>query len=355
MNQESYTWQEIISQPKTWRLTAEGFNKIKGSLADYLDGVDFKQILVIGCGSTYYLSQIVARLITHYSGIPASPAPSSELYFNPHMRAAEGTLLVAISRSGTTTETIWALERFLSEFNGASVVITCYPGIGIAEKAGFVLPASDAQELSIAQTRSFSSMLLLSYGLVSQLAGDPGIWKQAEALPDRLEKVIGNLGDLTERIGYQLDIDHFIFLGSGPLYGLANEAMLKSKEISLTFSEAYHSLEVRHGPMSMINERSLIVGLLSDTGGVEQLNVLKDMKKLGATILVITEDSSSLSGFAPDYLIELKSGLEEWIRGPLYLPILQRIAYFRAEAKDLDPDHPTNLEAVVKLSRDGDQ
>lgn len=354
MKEDSYTWREIISQPKTWRLTAEHFNKAKASLADYLDGVDFKQILVVGCGSTYYLSQIVARLITQYTGIPASPAPSSDLYFFPQMRAPRGTLLVAISRSGTTTETVWAMERFLEEIKGPSVVITCYPEIGIARQAGFVLAAPDAQELSIAQTRSFSSMLLLSYGLVSLLADDPGIWDQAEKLPERLEEIEKNLGDIPAKIGEQLDIDHYVFLGSGPLYGLANEAMLKTKEISLTNAEGYHSLEVRHGPMSMVNNRSLVVGLLSDTGGTEQLNVLKDMKNLGAKILAITEDLSSLSGIEPDYQVELKSGLGEWIRAPLYLPVLQRIAYYRALAKGLDPDNPTNLEAVVKLTRDGD-
>ena len=354
MKEESYTWQEIISQPKTWRSTAEQFNKIKGSLADYLDNVDYKQILVVGCGSTYYLSQSVARLITQYSGIPASAAPSSDLYLFPHMRSPEETLLVAISRSGTTTETIWAMEKFLKEFKGPSVVITCHPNIGVAKKAGFVLAAPDAQELSIAQTRSFTSMLLLSYGLVSLLADDPGIWEQAEKLSGCLENVIDGLGDMTEKIGEQLDIDHYVFLGSGPFYGLANEAMLKTKEISLTFSESYHSLEVRHGPMSMVNSRTLVVGLLSDTGRVEQLNVLMDMKKLGAKILAISEDISSLAGFEPDYQVELKSNLDEWVRGPLYIPVLQRIAYYRALAKGLDPDNPTNLDAVVKLTREGD-
>jgi glucosamine--fructose-6-phosphate aminotransferase (isomerizing) len=83
--------------------------------------------------------------------------------------------------------------------------------------------------------------------------------------------------------------------------------------------------------------------------------VLEDMKALGARILLIAEDFSAFSSFEPDYLVELKSGLGEWIRGPLYLPILQRIAYHRALAKGLDPDKPTNLEAVVKLTREGDQ
>ena len=351
MKEDSYTWQEISSQPKTWRLTANRFNKIKTSLADYLASVKFNQILVIGCGSTYYLSQTVAKLISEYSGIPANSSPSSDLYFFPHMTAPSGTLLVALSRSGTTTETIWALERFREEIGGPSIVVTCYPDKGIANLADFVLAAPDAQERSIAQTRSFSSMLLLSYGLVSQLADDPEIWEQTEKLPDRMEDIVKDMGVIPQKIGEQLDIDHYVFLGSGPFYGLANEAMLKTKEISLTYSEGYHSLEVRHGPMSMVNDRTLVVGLLSDTGQNEQVNVLEDMKELGAKTLIIAENSSRFSGFIPDYQIELNSGLEEWVRGPLYLPILQRIVYHRAITKGLDPDKPTNLEAVVKLTK----
>lgn len=353
MKEKSNTWQEIISQPETWKLTSKRFNDIKKSLGEYLANVKFKQVLVIGCGSTYYLSQSVARLITHFSGIPAVAAPSSDLYFFPKMRADEETLLVAISRSATTTETIWAVERFREVFSGPSIAITCYPDLGISTMVDFVLSAPDAQEKSIAQTRSFSSMLLLSYGLISVLADKPGIWEKAENLPNRLEKLVAELGDLPREIGEQLEIDHYIFLGSGPLYGLANEAMLKTKEISLTYSEAYHTLEVRHGPMSIVNDRSIVIGLLSDTCQNEQISVLEDMQNLGAKTLALVEDGQTLSNFKPDFLVELKSNVGEWVRGPLFLPVLQRIAYYRAQSKGLDPDHPNNLEAVVKLTKDG--
>ena len=349
MKEDSYTWQEIISQPQTWRFTSEEFDKNKDSLSAFLESVEYKQILVIGCGSTYYLSQSVARTIAHYTGNPALAAPSSDLYFFPEMTAPEGTLLIAISRSGTTTETLWAMERFRKQIGGPVVMITCNPDKNLTKLADFVLVAPDAQELSIAQTRSFTSMLLLSQGLVSVLARDPKIWQQSLKLPGILEKIVQDLGKMPEEIGAELEISHFVFLGSGSLYGLANELMLKSKEIALTFSEAYHTLEVRHGPMSMINKNSLVVGFLTDTAQEEQRRVLRDMQDLGAKVLVVIEDSSALSELKPEYLVELNSGIGEWVRGPLYLPAIQRIAYHRAIAKGLDPDNPTNLEAVVKL------
>ena len=83
------------------------------------------------------------------------------------------------------------------------------------------------------------------------------------------------LGDLPQRLGADLEVERFFFLGSGPFYGLACEAMLKLKEMSLSYAEPYHFLEFRHGPMSMVDARTLVVGLLSDTGLTEEIRVLE--------------------------------------------------------------------------------
>ena len=123
--------------------------------------------------------------------------------------------------------------------------------------------------------------------------------------------------------------------------------------MSLSYSEAYHPLEFRHGPMSMVNERALVVALLSDTGLTEELHVLRDMKELGARTLALVEDGSAFAGWHADHVIELRSGLDEWQREPLYLPVIQRLAYYRAVAKGLDPDQPRNLTAVVELQEGG--
>ena len=112
---------------------------------------------------------------------------------------------------------------------------------------------------------------------------------------------MGRLGDLPRHLGADLTIDRIFFLGAGPLYGLANEVMLETKEMSLYYAEAYHPLEFRHGPMSMVNERTLVMGFLSDTGQAEQMHVLKDMKELGARTVALVEDGSVLAGSAFDH------------------------------------------------------
>jgi glucosamine--fructose-6-phosphate aminotransferase (isomerizing) len=347
--EESHTWQEIVSQPQVWRATLDAFELDREGLEGFFDQTDFDQILVVGCGSTHYLAQIAAAVITYRTGISARACPASELWLFPDTVSRSRTLLVAVSRSGMTTETLRALQRF-QELGGApTLAVTCYPESQLAQQAGFVLAAPDAQERSVAQTRSFASMLLLTLGLTATLAHDAEMLERLHRLPDALHGLVDRLGDLPRRMGADLNTERFFFLGGGPLYGLANEAMLKVKEMSLSYSEAYHPLEFRHGPMSMVNERTLIVGLVSDTGLTEELCVLKDMDELGARTLALVEDDSVFAAWQSAHVIELRSGLDEWERGPLYLPVLQRLAYHRAVAKGLDPDRPQNLTAVVEL------
>jgi len=348
MAKQSHTWQEILSQPETWRATLDAFATAKASLEDFLGQADFDQILVVGCGSTYYLAQTAAATLTGCTRIPGRALPSSELWLFPSVIPTDRTLLLTVSRSGATTETLRALERFREVGAGLAIAITCYPESPLSRQADFALVTPAGQEQSIAQTRSFTSMLLLIQALTAALAGSDGMLERLYGLPDVLESLLSRLGDLPQRLGADQEIEQFFFLGGGPFYGLANEAMLKTKEMSLSYAEAYHILEFRHGPVSMVNDHTLVVGLLSDTGLAEEIRVLKDAKELGARTLALVEESASTCWLA-EHVVELRSSLNEWERGPLYLPVVHRLAYHRAVVKGLDPDRPKNLEAVVQL------
>jgi len=349
MSTASHTWQEIVSQSRIWQSTLDGFAADKSALRASLERADFDQVIVVGCGSSYYLAQCAASTFTHWAGKPARAYPSSEAWLFPNIMPRGRSLLLAVSRSGTTTETLKAADQFRETVGSPVLTITCYPESPLAQLADFTLATPRAQEQSIAQTRSFTSMLLLTQALTATIMQDDTMLAHLARLPGVLENLMGRLGDLPRLLGADLTIDRIFFLGAGPLYGLANEAMLKTKEMSLSYAEAYHPLEFRHGPMSMVSERTLVVGLLSDTGHREQVRVLKDMEELGARTLALVEDGSTLAGWRPDHVVELNSGLGEWQRLPLYLPPLQLLAYHSAIAKGLDPDRPNNLDAVVFL------
>lgn len=151
---------------------------------------------------------------------------------------------------------------------------------------------------------------------------------------------MGKYESYAKEIGENLNFDRFYFLGSGIRYGLACEANLKMKEMTLTHSEPFHFLEFRHGPMSMVNENTVVVGMLSDVNRVHEAKVLSEMKMLGGTVAGFGESDADVC---------FESNIPESARGVLYLPILQLMAFYRSVAKGLNPDRPANLTAVVKL------
>jgi glucosamine--fructose-6-phosphate aminotransferase (isomerizing) len=355
MPETQYTWNEIVSQPQVWRSTLELFAASRPALERALARAEYEQIITIGCGSTHYLAQSAAATLAHCTGIPARALPSSELWTFTDTVPNVKTLLLAISRSGRTTETLWALERFREVRTGFTMAVTCYPESDLAGQVDFALFAPDAQEESVAQTRSFASMYVLTQALAAVIARDMTMLERLRHLPDALTSLTDRVGDVARQLGKDLDIEQFFFLGGGPFYGLGNEVMLKVKEMSLSRSEAFHPMEFRHGPMSMVTERTLVVGLHSDSGLAQERCVLEDMARLGARTLALVENAARAgyltgsAGWRPDDVIELQSRLNEWERGPLYLPLLQRLAFHRAVAKGLDPDRPTHLQAVIEL------
>ena len=344
-----YTRAEIDQQSRAWAETLAGFSRQKKTLADALSGSGNQAWLVTGCGSTHYASLSAAALLRRF-GIAAWAYPAAEIvYFGDTLPRGDVNLLT-ISRSGTTTETQWAVDRFRkSSPHGKVVSITTHPESPLAMASDLVLFAEAAQEQSVAQTRSFTSMFILSQCLAGLLGGDGELANRLEKLPRTLDQLIERSGDLPRQLGEDESLQRFFFLGGGPYYGLACEAMLKTKEMTRSWAEAFHPLEFRHGPMSVVDDHSLVVCLVSDSQQEAEARVVRDMQKLGARILVLTDDVSRTDWAGIEYVVEFQSGLNEWERGALYLPFIHWMDYYRTLAKGLDPDQPTNLTAVVEL------
>jgi glucosamine--fructose-6-phosphate aminotransferase (isomerizing) len=345
-----YTFSEIISQPAVWEHTLAAFRAQSAGVLRLWQLRRPARVMFTGCGSTYYLAIAAADLFQFLTAVPALARPASEMVLFPELVFAPhaDTLLVAISRSGATTETLDAVKLFQSRGSGPVLVISCDGDSPLAAQADASLLASAAQEESVAQTRSFSSMAVLAEALAAALAGQTAETVLA-GLPVLCERLLTDYRDLGRELGNSSEIDRFFFLGSGFLYGIACEAMLKMKEMSLSYSEAYHFLEFRHGPMSMVTEQTLIIGLLSEGAQVHEEAVLRQMHQRGAHILALSEGGSGLEASGRVHDVVLHSGLPGWARTILYLPVLHLLAYYRAIANDQNPDHPAHLNAVVSL------
>ena len=339
-----FTQEEILSQPNIWEQVINGWAEL--NIENFPKPEQYDQALFIGCGSTFYLSRWAARMNEFHNGVLSRSAPSSELLLYPDhwLNKDQKTLLVASSRSAATTETVKAIDHFKQHYHGDVVVITCYGDERMAAQTEFVISAEPAQEQSIAQTRSFSSMMLgQAFFITRNLPLDIG-----NKLKERAQLLLDSYLEIMNVIANNENLQRFFFLGSGPFYGLTNECMLKMKEISLSYAETFHSFEFRHGPMSMVDETTLVIGLLGEHNIDQEFAVLREMKAKGAQILAIAETLPEGLASEGDQIF-LNSDLPLIWRSPLYLPAMQWLAYSRGMVKGLNPDRPHNLDAVVVL------
>jgi glutamine---fructose-6-phosphate transaminase (isomerizing) len=343
-NQGKYTREEILSQPEVWQSAIDTLKQQATVIRDFWRMKKEQQVIFTGCGSTYYLSKAAASLFQQVTGVAACGVPASELWLSPtanYLRDKE-TILIAISRSGETSETLRACEQFRNDRRGSIITLVCKTGSPLAAMGDINLLFPFAMEQSVAQTRAFSTLYLASVGLCAIWAEMADLFDQISMLPKIGRQIIDDYLPLAADYGKNLNLDRIYFLGSGGRLGLANELSLKMKEMSLTHSEAFHFLEFRHGPKAMVNRETLVIGMVSEQNENPELAVLSDVKELGGEVISIGEHNTN---------IIFNSKIKEVYRNVLYLPFGQMLAYERAFAKKLDPDRPTNLDAVVKLAK----
>ncbi len=336
------THREILSQPDVWLETLAILRDRANIVRPLFTVGKYDAVLFAGCGSTYYLARAAAATLQALAGVPARGLPSSEIWLYPDSAYAATwrTLLVAVSRSGETTETLRACEGFRRSGTGEILTLSCYPGAPVTDAGDVNLVFPAAREESIAQTRAFSSLYLASIGLATLWSGRDDLFEGLAHLPGVARRLMDTYAPLAQRLGEDAALDRFYFLGSGPRYGLACELSLKMKEMSLSHSEPFHFLEFRHGPKSMVTARTLVVGLVSQVNYGHEHAVLKEIKEAGGAVLEIGEEGENVA---------FHSGLDEAIRDVLYLPIGQLLAFARSTSQGLDPDMPRNLAAVVRL------
>ena len=280
-----HTWREITTQGESWRDAIEETLARRSQLLKVVcprrsraaPKGESREIIFVGCGSTHYLAQFAAPFFQSVTGIPCRGLPSSELALQSDSIVSPGTtpLIVALSRSGETSETVMAIER-MRERGCSALAISCYADTPLSRACSLTIPIPEGQEQSLAQTRSFAGMLVAVQTLAALVADDDALIAELRTLPDLASDIVARAGPLAQRTGTDERYKRITFLGSGPLLGLASEATVKMKEMSLSIAEPYHFMEFRHGPMSLLDDEHLVVALLSDRIRTYELAVLRD-------------------------------------------------------------------------------
>jgi glutamine---fructose-6-phosphate transaminase (isomerizing) len=349
--QGRHTLAETLSQPRCWakclaELQASG--ELETIRQRFAAGADW---LFVGCGSSYYLAQSAAAAWAATTGLRARGVAASELLLFPDTLLAGSAkpVPVLISRSGRTSEVLRAAEYLETTRDLRTLAITCSTGQPLQQAASATIHLPAADEQSTVMTRSFSSMLLATEALAALMAGDQALTQGLRRLPGLAEPLPETLYErILEFVGANQFAD-YVYLGQGPFYGLACEAALKITEMSCSYAQPFHTLEFRHGPKAILGPEVLVTFLLSESGQQAELDVLDEVKQLGATTLVVTNTAGDRERASADLLVELGFELPEYARLAAYSLPGQLLGIATALKKGFNPDQPRNLSRVVVL------
>ena len=289
-----------------------------------------KTVVITGCGTSYYLAQTLACAF-NTQGQPAIAVTGAEWARRPgqYLADSDGVLVIGLSRSGTTTETVQAINA--SRVRGwKTLAISCEPGSTIltAAEAGICLPTDPREGIVM----SVSASLMLLGGLrIAGLNLPESVTNAAAAALTQLDDGIDGL--LPGR-------SHFVYLGAGLNYGIATEGCLKLQEMSLSYSQSFHPMEYRHGPVSLIDERSLVVMLYSDDTAIEEAALAAELRAKGALVV----------GFNGPGDLRIDLGLTGPAASLACLPALQLMGEKVALFKGINSETPRHLTKVVVLT-----
>ncbi len=289
-----------------------------------------RTLVLTGCGTSFYLAQSLACAF-NAQGQSAIAVPGAEWARRPGSYLADptGCLVVGLSRSGTTTETVQAIEA--SRARGwPTYALSCASDSAILRAADSGLFLATDPDEGIVMTVSASLMLLGGLRLAGITLPDAVIAAAQAALA---QMDAGLAAILPGR-------SHFVYLGAGANYGLAAEGCLKLQEMSLSFSHAFHPMEYRHGPISLTDERSVVVIAYSDDTASEEARVAADVQAKGATVI----------GFNGPGDLRIVPGVTGLAATLAALPALQIMGERLALHKGINTESPRHLTKVVVLT-----
>jgi glucosamine--fructose-6-phosphate aminotransferase (isomerizing) len=329
-----FTFKEIQEQPE---LLKKVLNKEK-EIKKILPFNDRERVAFIGCGSSYYIPMAVAYHARRKMNIPAYAFTGFGTFRYPNTRFEKNKdyFIIAISRSGESSETVSALESLKDKTHFKIASVTCEAGSTITKLSDASLILEFVSEKSIVMTQSTTSMILSL-----QIAMED---KGLEVIPELLKEVINNASVSFNRLNLNA-FEHFIYLGYDEYLGIANEGALKIREMALSNSEIYETLEYRHGPKSLVTKGTLIFFLPSNESFKEEERLGKEMRQLGATTVNISPWNSD----AFDLWVDTKLNVVDRSDMVLRLVPLQVAAFKRAIQRGINPDKPINLTKSVRL------
>ena len=347
-----HTLAEIFSQPQIWSETEKHLKKT-GALEKLAETFSPRSPwLFIGCGSSYYLSRLIAALWTKHFYIPATGVPASELLFAPEetLRHLGAEQIVLMSRSGETTEVLRAAEMLQAHKTVQTLAVTCHPQSVLGKLCTHTFKLDWADEDSTVMTRSFTAILLAFQRLGLHFVGDEMLAGALQELPKKGQAWLDANARRIQEFAGKREFADYVFLGQNVHYWLAQEAGLKLTEMSSSYAQVYHSLEFRHGPRSIAGPDTLNTFYMIDSAKEEESTLLRVLKVFFAATCVVVDRATPEIKKHSDLLVELALDGPEFARYAVSAIPAHLLGTAAGLRKGLNPDAPRNLTRAVVLA-----
>lgn len=316
----------------------------------------FRQVWVIGCGSAYHVGVAAQYVLEDLAKIPVRVELASEFRYRDPL-VPENTLVVIISQSGETADSLAALRK-AKEQGAKTLAIVNVVGSTIAREADYVFYTLAGPEIAVATTKAYSAQLLAVYALAIAFAQDRGqltddqaaaLVQELESLPGKMERLLEDEARIQWFASKQIAAKDIFFIGRGLDYAISLEGSLKMKEISYIHSEAYAAGELKHGTISLIEPGTLVVGVLTQQKLYEKtLSNLLECKTRGAYLMALTTYGNYSMEDNADFVLYIPKTDPHFAPSLAVIP-LQLLGYYVSVAKGLDVDKPRNLAKSVTV------
>ena len=358
---EHFMMKEIHEQPKAVQDTLSSV--VKDGQIDLSEiGLtdeniqDIDQIYIIACGSAYHVGMAAQYVFEDMVRVPVRVELASEFrYRNPILNPK--ALAIIISQSGETADSLAAL-RLCKENNIRTLGIVNVVGSSIAREADNVFYTLAGPEISVATTKAYSTQPIAAYVLAIQFAKVKGTIseeqyaayiKELETLPDKIQRIIDDKERIQWFASKQANAKDVFFIGRGIDYAICLEGSLKMKEISYIHSEAYAAGELKHGTISLIEDGTLVIGVLTQPALYEKtVSNMVECKSRGAYLMGLTTFGNYNIEDTADFTVYMPKTDPHFATSLAVIP-LQLLGYYVSVAKGLDVDKPRNLAKSVTV------
>ncbi len=362
-----YMEKEIMEQPDAIQRTIDP--RIVDGLVDFTEDnipddllIDCKRICIIGCGTAMHTGLVAKSLIQSTIGIHVDVQVASEfIYTEPVIE--EGTLVMAVSQSGETIDTLEALKHAKSK-GAKTLSIVNVRETSIARTSDHVLYTYAGPEIAVASTKAYTTQIAVFYLLVCKMASLRGLMSKQEAreyiekiqeIPTAVSKILEDKNEIHKVARSIVDAKDAFMIGRGMDYSALLEASLKLKEVAYVHSEAYASGELKHGTIALVTEGTPIIALVTQSKlRLKEMLNIKEVQSRGARIIAfVKEEFLSLEGAGDsdndfDTCYKLPNLDDAFMLIPASVA-LQFLAYYTSADRGLDVDKPRNLAKVVTV------